>query len=261
MEHLSLFDPKKLLFIRQRLEEDDAKHMVRALCSPGFLALRNTNVSVILLLLHAARDVDQKRFMTELFLPWIAVQRSVKPSRDRVADEFIRIGDIAEGSQEELVHLAQIYRLIVADIWDPYVSLPFACYQFLEGAFTDMVAANLGQGERNKAEYIERRLKTIDPELRLLSGYDPVVRNAISHSGSHGVTYEGTLRRVHRVNLGQSVQARQGRDARRDHGEIPRVATDTTGSDGPPPRATRESPGMLVRARSLPRRHTRRARK
>ena len=96
--------------------------------------------------------------------------------------------DFSEGSKSELIHLVQIYRLVVADVWDPYISLPFACYQFLENSFIDMVSANLGQGERNKAEYIERRLKALDPELRLLSGYDPIARNAVSHSGSHGVT-------------------------------------------------------------------------
>ena len=190
MKTPTLLDPNKLLFIRQRLDNEDVNHLARLLCLPGLVPLRLTNVSVILLLIHAAKELDKKRFMTELFLPWVAIQRRLTVSRERIADEFIRIGEFPEGSRDELVHLVQTYRLVVADVWDPYMSLPFACYQFLENSFRDMVSANLGQGERNKAEYIGRHLKKLDPELRLLLGYDPCVRNAVSHSGSHGVTYE-----------------------------------------------------------------------
>ena len=42
-------------------------------------------------------------------------------SRDLLADEFIRVGDFSEGSKSELIHLVQIYRLVVADVWDPYI--------------------------------------------------------------------------------------------------------------------------------------------
>lgn len=47
----------------------------------------------------------------------------------------------------------------------------------------------MGPGERNKAEYLESRIKRVDPENRLLSGYDPIVRNVVTHAGSHGVVY------------------------------------------------------------------------
>jgi hypothetical protein len=69
-------------------------------------------------------------------------------------------------------------------------NLLVACYQFVDGSFADLEAANFGQGERNKDEYLSSRIKNDDPEVRLLSGYSPLVRNAVSHSGSHGVTYQ-----------------------------------------------------------------------
>ncbi len=189
MSNPTLFDPNKLLFIRRRLDEADVEHLVHFSCLPGFIPLRLTNISVVLLLLHAARERDQRRFLVELFLPWVGIQRRLAISRDRLADDFVRIGDFAEGSREELVHLVQIYRFIVAELWDPYMSLPYGCYQFLDDSFTDMLTANLGQGERSKSEYVESRLKALDPELRLLSGYNHIARNAITHKGSHGVTY------------------------------------------------------------------------
>lgn len=216
MENPTLSDPNKLLFLRQRLDEKDVKHMTYSLCAPGFASLRLTNVSVLLLLLNAARDWDQKRFMIDLFLPWVSIQRGLEVSRNRLADEFIRVGDFKEESTDELVHLVQIYRLIVADVWDPYITLPFACYQFLDNSFTDIVTANLGQGERNKAEYVKPRLKTLDPDLRLLSGYDPIVRNAVSHSGSHGVTYEQdgvVFRAIKRGQVPKVKMVRWSRDS------------------------------------------------
>src|ERR1035441_1678104 len=121
MDNKTLLDPNKLLFIRQRLDEEDVKHITHWLCQPGFLSLRITNVSVILLLLHAARNLDQKRFMIDLFLPWVSIQRRLERSRDLLADEFIRVGDFSEGSKSELIYLVQIYRLVVADVWDPYI--------------------------------------------------------------------------------------------------------------------------------------------
>ena len=50
--------------------------------------------------------------------------------------------------------------------------------------------ADLGQGERNKFEYLSARVNEVfKSQPNFLSGYDPYVRNAISHSGAWGVTY------------------------------------------------------------------------
>jgi hypothetical protein len=49
--------------------------------------------------------------------------------------------------------------------------------------------ASVGAGDRGKAEYLASRIRRVDPENRLLSGYEPLVRNAVSHAGSDGVVY------------------------------------------------------------------------
>jgi hypothetical protein len=139
--------------------------------------------------MHEARDTGSKNFWIELFLPWISIQSSVRAHHDRILDELARIGDFKHDSQEFLIHLVNLYRSIVSDLLDPYMTLLVACFQFIEHEFTNIRHANVGSGERNKVEYLESRIKKLDPENRLLSGYDPIVRNAVTHTGSDGVVY------------------------------------------------------------------------
>jgi hypothetical protein len=56
-----------------------------------------------------------------------------------------------------------LYRSIVADLIDPYLTLPLACYQFIEGEFISIQDANVGLGERNKAEYTYASFAAIFP--------------------------------------------------------------------------------------------------
>src|SRR5262249_45659239 len=91
---------------------------------------------------------------------------------------------------KEAAHVTNIYRNIVADLFDPYLTLIVACFQFKDGVFTTLDDADLGQGERNKFEYLVSKVKRIySGNPTFLSGYDPVVRNAVSHTGARGVRY------------------------------------------------------------------------
>jgi hypothetical protein len=128
--------------------------------------LRASNITVLLPLLHEARGKDEKAFWINLFLPWISIQSSVRVNRDRIPDEFARIADFKPGSRELLVHLVNIYRNIVSDLLDPYMTLLVACFQFIEGEFTSLKNANVGLGERNKAKYLESRIKN-EADVRL----------------------------------------------------------------------------------------------
>jgi hypothetical protein len=184
-----LLKPEALMFVRERLEAGDVQELARILKMPGYANLRLANISVLLPLLHEARRKDEKTFWVNLFLPWVSIQHSVRAQHDRILDEFARVGDFNANSPELLIHLVNLYRSIVADLIDPYLTLPLACYQFIEGVFTNIQDANVGLGERNKAEYLESRIKRVDPENRLLSGYEPIVRNAVTHTGSDGVVY------------------------------------------------------------------------
>jgi hypothetical protein len=181
--------PDKLLFVRRSLEGNDIEGLADLLERPGDVDLRATNIFILLPLLHEARKQDDKNFWIDLFLPWISIQRSVQAHHDRILGEFARIGALKHDSQEFLIHLVNVYRSIVSDLLDPYMTLLVACFQFIERKFRDIQHANVGLGERNKVEYLESRIRKVDPENRLLSGYDPIVRNAVTHTGSDGVVY------------------------------------------------------------------------
>ncbi|HET8888576.1 MAG TPA: hypothetical protein VFQ41_06705 [Candidatus Angelobacter sp.] len=181
--------PETLLFVRKSLEASDIQGLAGPLNLPGDLDLRAANISVLLPLLHDAREKDEKAFWISLFLPWITIQGSVGAHHQRITDEFAKIVDFSEGSTAFAIHLVNLYRSIVSELLDPYLTLPLACFQLIEGTFTTIQDSNVGLKERNKAEYIESRTKRIDPENRLLSGYNPIVRNAVTHAGSDGVTY------------------------------------------------------------------------
>ncbi|HWO27778.1 MAG TPA: hypothetical protein VNO32_03175 [Candidatus Acidoferrum sp.] len=184
-----LLKPEKLLFVRKSLEANDVQGLAGPLERPGDADLRSANISILLPLLHEARDKDGKNFWIDLFLPWISIQSSVRAQHERILDEFARIGDFKHDSQKFLIHLVNVYRSIVSDLFDPYMTLLVACFQFIEREFTNIKHANVGLGERNKVEYLKSRIRRVDPENRLLSGYEPIVRNAVAHAGSDGVVY------------------------------------------------------------------------
>ncbi len=184
-----LLKPETLLFVRKSLEANDVQGLAGPLKVAGDGNLRSANISVLLPLLHEARGKDEKAFWINLFLPWISIQSSVRAHHDRILDEFARIADFQPDSQQFLIHLVNVDRSIGSDLVDPYMTLLVSCFQFIEGEFTNIKDANVGLGERNKAEYLESRIKKVDPENRLLSGYEPIVRNAVTHAGSDGVVY------------------------------------------------------------------------
>jgi hypothetical protein len=182
-----------LLYVRKDLDDLDQKQRMELLhdvYGPGDLELRLANLHLVLPLLHKARSRDERQFLMRVFLPWVGIRRRLRVNRNRILDEFAKSGTIAPTTPDEYAHLVNVYRSIIADLIDPYLTLLVACYQFVEGGFTSIEDANFSQGERNKDEYLTSRIKDDDPQVRLLSGYSPIVRNAVAHSGSHGVTYQ-----------------------------------------------------------------------
>lgn len=184
-----LLDPAKLFFfldVKEDLNSHDLKELRKLFSIPGYLESRADNVHFILCLIHECVSLDFERYMVEVFFPWANLKRRTTVHRERILQEFARIGQFPSGSPEDMAHLVQIYRSIVSDLFDPYITLIVASYQFINGSFENIDSSNLGQGERNKVEFILARKEC----AQLLSGYDGRVRNAISHSGSHGVTYK-----------------------------------------------------------------------
>lgn len=190
---LNALIPSTLLYIRKNLDDLDQrqrKELLRDVYGPGDLDLRLANLHLVLPLLHKALGKDERQFLLRVFLPWIGIRKRLTINRNRILDEFAKTSSFTPGTHEEYAHLVNVYRSIVADLIDPYLTLLVASYQFVEDSFTDLEAANFGLGERNKDEYLTARIKNEDPQVRILSGYSPLVRNAVSHSGSHGVTYQ-----------------------------------------------------------------------
>jgi hypothetical protein len=155
-----------------------------------------------LLLLHEAHRVDPARFVAQVFLPWVRLRRTLQPNWQRVGREMARIGEVAEGSVEETEHQIALYRLIVSDLFDPYITILVASCELIAGTFTDLDAANFKMGEVNKVEFVEAHLRRRGDTVQLFRGYDSRVRNAISHAGSHGYVIEGRTVLFRNINRG-----------------------------------------------------------
>ena len=189
----TLEEIEKLFFLRKDLSdlpEQDKDSLLAKVNSIGLKDIRLDTVHMLLCVMHEAREIDQPRFLQAVFLPWHALRRRTEIHFKRIGEELIRIGVFEPGSVTEAAHATNVYRNIVSDLFDPYLTLVVACFQFKEGKFSNLEDADLGQGERNKFEYLAAWVKKIYAgKPNFLSGYDPLVRNAISHSGAWGVTY------------------------------------------------------------------------
>lgn len=191
---LTIAELEKLLFVRSDLADltDDQKAAVLAkVNSIGLAELRQDTVLLLLCVMHEARQLDPGRFLNEVFLPWQSLKQKTKPYFERIATELVRIREFQAGSIEEATHAANLYRNIVSDLFDPYLTLLVACFQLKEGKFVSIPATDLGDSERTKYEYLLKRVKALSSsEPHLLSGYDPVVRNAVSHAGAHSIVFQ-----------------------------------------------------------------------
>ena len=142
---LELLRPEKLLMSREDLADldDELKAELHdRLCRTVFPVDWASRLQSILLLLHEAHRVDPARFVAQVFLPWVRLRRTLQPNWQRVGREMARIGEIAEGSVEETEHEIALYRLIVSDLFDPYITILVASCEFIAGTFTDLDAAN-----------------------------------------------------------------------------------------------------------------------
>ena len=154
---------------------------------------RMENLEYILLLMHQALALDSSAYLAKVFLPWVQLRNRTAAARARLGDEFERMTAFNDDPAKGAEHVAvSIYRPMVADIFDPYLTLLVGTYQVLDGAFDSIEISNLGAGERGKAEQIAARIRRGGGPAELLHGYDPLVRNALSHVGSDGLIVEAT---------------------------------------------------------------------
>lgn len=141
-------------------------------------------IEEIMGLFHQAFDRDNKLFVNELFFE---CQRSIRLTRKHqvyIYAEWERLKDGDKG-ESYLIQLVNLYRNIVSDMFDPYLSIIIACLKMVEGNFTSFLGSNLSASEFNKYQYAAKRLR----DSNLMKGYFPIIRNAVSHSGTHSIDY------------------------------------------------------------------------
>ncbi|HYD37439.1 MAG TPA: hypothetical protein VEA60_07485, partial [Allosphingosinicella sp.] len=186
-------DPAKLLFVRTPadLDDDARRELGQRLVRSADPRQRLANVEYLLLLMHQARAVDSPAYLKTVYLPWIGLRRRTEAHRRRIGDEFARMEAFEAYSEADATHIAvHIYRPLASDMLDVYLTLLMATYAFQAGNFVDIQTSNLSAGERNKVEYLEARIREAGGPASLLAGYDPIVRNAVSHAGSEGLVFE-----------------------------------------------------------------------
>lgn len=140
-------------------------------------------VTEVLQLFHDAFDIAPKTFIKNIFFPNQLTLRATYARQDFILSQFKKAKRVKELESRQIA-LENVYRCIVSDLFDPYLSILVASAKLKEGIFLSFELANLEKSEFNKYEFLKKRLK---PD-GLLKGYFPIIRNAISHTGSHGVT-------------------------------------------------------------------------
>lgn len=142
-------------------------------------------IGEILNLLHKAFSVDNVGFIEKIFFENQLMIRRTIANQDFIFDWFEKTKTLASGETKQ-IQLVHVYRAMVSDVFEPYLSILVASIHLIENTFDTFLQANLGTAEFNKQEFIKKRLKGTN----LLSGYFPIIRNAISHAGSHSIQYE-----------------------------------------------------------------------
>lgn len=143
-------------------------------------------VGQLMNLFQQAFDRDHNAFIKDIFFQNQLALRATQANQDYVFELF-EAAQATPESQRKQIQLVNIYRNMISDLFDPYLSILVACLQLKEGIFNSFDVANLSAAEFNKYEYAYARLKP----TRLFDGYLPIIRNTSSHTGTHGIHYEG----------------------------------------------------------------------
>lgn len=189
MKDLFQLWPETLLFERKTLEdisEKDMADIIKKVYAPGLIELRVPNVTAILCLLYDARKVNPEKFLQKVFLPWIYHKERTVSYYDRILTEMSRTKEFKAYSENDILHSCNVYRNIVSELFDPMLTLLYAAYKFIEGDESNLFELDLHVGERQKYEYVQARIKSDS----LFCGYNPDVRNAMSHPGGNGITID-----------------------------------------------------------------------
>lgn len=176
---------------------------IEAICKENFTSESYGKglVGEILELFHQAFEKDNKRFLNEVFFENQKTLRLTYDHQDFIFDQWDKFKLEADPiDRMQQMKLVNLYRNIVSDLFDPYLSVIIACLKFKENSFRSFTQANLSTGEFQKVEFALSRLKG----TTMFKGYHPIIRNAVSHSGTHSILYKADhiiFRKIERTNI------------------------------------------------------------
>ncbi len=145
----------------------------------------NALVEKIMPLFHDAFSKDNAAFVGQVFFEAQRAIRRTHRHQKYIYEELDRL-KADEDSENNQVRMVNLYRSIVSDMLDVYLSIIVACLKMIEGKFSSFLEANLSSSELTKYQFALKRLQ--HPEI--LKGYFPIIRNAASHVGTHSIDYE-----------------------------------------------------------------------
>lgn len=152
----------------------------------NFSTMENGDVLIaqVMSLFHQAFLIDNKIFVNEMFFE---SQRAIRATQQHQLYIFAQWDRLKTnvGGQFYQVELVNLYRSIVSDMFDPYLSIVVGCLKMIDGNFKSFLEANLSSAEFSKFQYASKKLS----ETKLLSGYFPIIRNAVSHAGTDSIDY------------------------------------------------------------------------
>ena len=138
----------------------------------------------ILVILNEANQKDKNEYLKSVFLEWIYIQKKTNSKKAKIFSSIAKLSESNDDNEYKTIIL-DLYRNIVSELIDPYLTLLYASLKFSEGDFTAITNANYEQSELNKFEYIKSR----DSSDGFLSGYNSNVRNALSHNNVDSIEF------------------------------------------------------------------------
>ncbi|WP_343522018.1 hypothetical protein [Pedobacter sp.] len=158
-----------------------------------------SKINDLLELFHSCYDKDKTKFLTEIFYENQRVLRNTYDHRDLILEDVDRLLKSSEKPRDKRwqIMVVNVYRSVVAELYDPALAIIVACVKMREGTFTSFTNANLSMSESQKWDFAKSKLKK--PEI--FAGYLPLIRNAVSHAGTHSIVYEEervVFRKIHR---------------------------------------------------------------
>lgn len=165
-------------------------------------------INDLLQLFHSCYDMDKAMFLTEIFYENQRVLRNTYDHRDLILEDVDRLlKDSAKPKDKRWqIRVINLYRSIVSELYDPALAIIVACLKMREGSFTSFTNANLSMSESQKWDFSKSKLQ----KPAIFAGYLPLIRNAVSHAGTHSIVYEEervVFRKIQRSEKPKIVKA------------------------------------------------------